>query len=172
MNRTNSIREKPIEIRAYQTGSPAKFISTNIKIAPEYWDKKEKRVHLNHPNSLVYNKTLYNLLFELQDYENKMINRYGSFSVEKIKEFKDKAKREYVSFKTYCYDELETVKNSNTARSKRMHLKAFFEEFNKGKEVFFDDLDTRLVKRYDLFLKKKGLAQNTVHNYYKTIKAL
>ena len=44
-------------------------------------------------------------------------------------------------------------------------------EFNKDKEVFFDDLDARLVKRYDLFLKRKGLAQNTVHNYHKTIKA-
>jgi len=34
LKRTNSIPEKPIEIRAYQTGSPAKFISTNIKVIP------------------------------------------------------------------------------------------------------------------------------------------
>ncbi len=172
LKRTNSILEKPIEIRAYQTGFPAKFIPTNIRIAPKHWDKKHKRVHLDHPNSLIYNKTLYNILFELQDYENKMINRHGSFSVEKIRDFRDNSKKEYTSFKAYCYDELEAITNGNTLRSKRMHLKAFFQEFNKGKEVYFDDLDTRLVKRYDLFLKRKGLAQNTVHNYHKSIKAL
>ena len=64
LKRTNSILEKPIEIRAYQTGSHSKFISTNIKVAPEFWDDKQKRVHLDHPNSLTYNKAIYNLLFE------------------------------------------------------------------------------------------------------------
>lgn len=75
LKRKNSIKEKPIEIRAYQTGSPAKFISTGIKIAPEYWDEDNKRVKLNHPNSLVYNQKIYGLLFELQHFENQMISK-------------------------------------------------------------------------------------------------
>lgn len=176
LKRTNSILEKPIEIRAYQTGFPAKFISTNIKIDPNYWDSKNKRVKLDHPNSLVYNKTIYNLLFELQDFENKMINRNGSFCVENIREFSNKSNKEYISFKEYCYDDLKAREenpsaNKRTLRSKRMHVKTFFEKFNKGKEVFFDTLDTRLIKKYDRFLKGWGYAQNTIHNYHKTIKA-
>ena len=176
MKRKNSIPEKPIEIRAYQTGFNPTFISTDIKISPEYWDSKQKRVNLDHPNSLIYNKTLYNLLFELQDYENKMINKYGSFCVKDLRDFSVKTKKEYVSFKDYCYDDIKDregslVANKATLRSNKRDFKSFFEKFLKDKQVFFDDLNTRLIKKYDRYLKNKGHSQTTIYGYHKTIKA-
>jgi len=174
--RKNSIPEKSIEIRAYQTGFIPQFVPTGIRIAPEYWDNKNKRVHLNHPNSLVYNKALYSLLFEVEAYENKMINKYGHFCVKDVRGFQDKAIKDYVSFKNYCLDDIKareesSVANKETLRSNKRDFKSFFEIFLKGKQVFFDDLDTRLIKRYDRFLKNKGHAQTTIYGYHKTIKA-
>ncbi len=177
LKRTNSILEKPIEIRAYQKGSSAKFISTSIKIAPEHWDEKNKRVAYSHPNHLVYNKKLYGLLLELESFENKMITRNnGSFSVERIREYKSDTFKEYHSFKTFCYDELENSVDGgdikkNTIKTHKTHFKTFFEDFHKKKELYFDDLDLRLIKKYDRFLHKKGASLNTIHSYHKTIKA-
>ncbi len=176
LKRTNSIREKSVEIRAYQKGSYPKFISTNIRVLPEHWDNEHKRVHLDHPNALTYNKKLYGLLFELQDFENKMINRHGSFSVQHIREFQSKEHKEYHSFKEFCYDELQNEIDSpdskkNTVKTHKTHLNTFFKEFNNNKEVYLDELDLRFIKKYDRFLRKRVSSQNTIHNYHKTIKA-
>jgi len=89
-------------------------------------------------SKLFPNKQLLGLLLELEDFENKMVNRYGSFSVKRIREFKSKQHKEYYSFKVFCYDTLENEVNNpdarkNTIKTHKTHLKTFFEDFYKNK---------------------------------------
>jgi len=173
-NRVNSIIEKPIHIRAKQGKTPL-YIETEISIGPEHWDENNKLI-INHPLSDVWNKKIYDLLFDIQAFENRIIreSKGKPFPIGRLKRYDPTTGQEQMSFNQYCKEELEdSTDTDSTKKSHKLHLKTFFEKFNEGKEIYFTDITVRLIKKYDRYLI--GLesinSQNTVHGYQKTIKA-
>ena len=74
-NRLNSKRLAPIHIEVYFNRESRKFIHTNIKIEPEYWDEKKRQVSSKHPQFINYNHKLKEKVDEIEAYEFELINR-------------------------------------------------------------------------------------------------
>jgi len=171
--RNNSIIEKPIHIRATQHRKTI-YLPTGIEVAPNQWSKKNKRI-VDHPLADIFNKKLYDQLFEVEAYEMQLVRQEKGewIPVELIKEYRNADNTGFRNFNEFCQYELEhsTIK-PNTKRTQKSHLKLFFTAFKKDKPVYFREVNVSLVKRFDRFVKSLEAvnSQNTVWGYHKTLK--
>ena len=86
-DRLNKHGQALIQIKAYQDGNN-RYFSTGIYIQPQYWDQRHRKVKHFHPNQYVYNQSIQAQLAEMEAFEIRMINRYGSFPLERLHEYK------------------------------------------------------------------------------------
>lgn len=169
-NRGNRLRKDgtaPIAIRCYQKGV-LKIVPTGICIAPKYWNKKTQEVKNSHPDAHILNKRLSKQLDKMRDYERELVKRYGSFHVGQIENYTDHQSNR-TSFTDFFRQELDdpTLSN-NTIRTRNTTLKKLL-KFNRGKKVYFEDLNFTFVRNFDRWLFKQGLAINTVHKHHKNL---
>lgn len=155
-----------IHIKAYQ-GRAYRYFSTNIWVRPDQWDEKNKRIKANHPNQYVFNTQIYKQLQEMEAYVNQMINRYGSFPLDRLHEYSIPISN-VRSFTEFFKEELQdsTIK-ADSLKPQRTTFNKLCEFRNP---VFFEDLTYSFITAFDRFLHKQKLNPNTIHRHHKTMK--
>jgi len=159
----NKQGEAPLEIRLYQKGSSPKY-KTILYLAPQFWDKKEKQVSLDHPNYFKYNQIISDTLQKMRDYENTVINRHGSCHVERLlSEYNRPALDLPKSFTAFYRQELLLIKAKKAQETYNNYYYSFKKLIEYQETVYFEDLSFDFVDRYQAFLKNKKLNNRTTN---------
>ncbi len=161
----NQYGEALIQIRAYQKGKNPRFFSTGVYVEPKYWDDRNKCVSNTHPNEHVYYQTITAQLQAMKAFENKMFNRYGRFSLDRLHEYdQGETRATDESFTSFFEREL----HGHTM--KPISKKAYKQTLNKlrafRKTVYFEDLEFRLINDFDQFLHRSKLDLNTIKKHH------
>lgn len=169
-NRKNRLKKDgtaPVTIRCYQN-KVQKHIQTGVSVEPKYWNKNRQEVKKSHSDAFILNKRIHEQLIKMRDYEKQMINRYGTCHIGQIGNYTD-YKSDQTSFTDFFKQELDDPTLSyNTIRTRRTTLKKLL-KYNRGKKVYFEDLNYTFIRGFDKWLFKQGLATNTVHKHHKNL---
>ena len=140
-NRLDKYGRAPIEIRITHDRQ-SKVVPTGIKVLPEEWNMKQRRVYKNNPHYIRYNKLIYDLLHELEAFELRKITEGKLYHIGLLDNRESKPKAaSFTAFWELLMHEDRTLK-LNTRKNHRTHLnhlKAFKET------VAFHELTVRVT---------------------------
>lgn len=168
-DRLNQYGNALIQIRAYQNAR-SRYFSTGIHIKPKQWDQRNRKINASHPNHFVYNQQITRLIEEIEAFEIKMINRHGSFPLDRLHEYEINSYQieESISFTEFF--EYELSASDMKPDSHKMYkltlkkLKAF------KKTVHFEELNYSFVSAFDSFLKAQGLGLNSIKKHHNRLR--
>ena len=155
-----------------------KFVDTQIKGTPEFWDFSKNRFKPTHPNAIKLNQRINQILTDYEEYELSFLNAKRPFFLSMFNDVYKKS--EFLNFNEFFKIELE---NSNLApATKKSHTSTLNRLNDFKKEIPFDSINFEFLHDFERFLRsdkcdvkyknqpQRKLCQNTIHKYFKNIK--
>ena len=170
--KTLSNGEHPLMICIYNNRK-RKYQSIGISINPAYWDFEKNQPKPKCPNKEYLNRiiseklnTINNEIIRLQS-ENKNFTATSiienCFTKEKIATVED----------VFNY-QMNLLKEGGR-RGYLLSIKQVYNSliaFNKHLDIFFSDIDISFLRRYENWLRKNNLAENTIGIRFRTLRAI
>lgn len=164
--------EHPLMIRLCQ-GRKLKYLSLGISILPQFWDFDKNKPRRNCPNKELIN----NLITEkTKEFSNQIIefkSESKDFTVTKLVEVVVGG-NSIQTVSDFLHSEIDRLYNEGRLKyaSTFKELRASLLEFNKHLDVYFSDIDLNWLKQYELFLRNKGLGDNSIGVRFRTFRVL
>lgn len=159
--------------------SQKSYISLKKSISKDFWDSKNGSIIINTKNKDEKRKLqLFQLLLEekMTSYRSKLLEleiRNPNYTINDIIDlFKDNYSSSFVFvFFDSVINQLQ--KSGKIGNSKAYdNTYASFKKFLNNKDISFDNLDYRLIKKYDEYLQCNKVSVNTISYYMRTLRAL
>lgn len=155
-----------VQIEAYKDRS-RKFFTTGIYLKPQYWDFEKERVKPTHPDHYTLNTLINNKINELKEVEKKMVLEGQEITIETFAQNMKRIECEkLVSFMRIQLDNHLDLKDRTLTDLENTIRK--IEAYNPN--VNIQNVDYNFIKGFDTFLKKEGLAINTIAKQHKNLK--
>jgi integrase len=148
-------------------------INSGISVPEKLWNQQKSEVDKSHPNAKLINLKLSKTYFQVQQ---AILKYEDNFSIEAIRNFIDGKPelQKTLNFKTFTdnliNEMFETEKTGNalvyTTASNR------FLEFCNNPSIRFDEIDYLVLEKFNHFLVLEGLKQNSISNYFRTLRAI
>ena len=154
-----------------------KHITTDIHIFPNLWNYNSQRPKEDDHDSMIIANRIdsdVNLLNNIiRDLDNDRIRNNTDFSVEDvINRFRSPERR--VSVTNFMEEQIELLLACNkpgTARNYRSTLDNFL-GFLNGKKLYFQEMTTQLIERYNDYLLRKGIVRNSLSFYMRILRSV
>ena len=164
--------ESPLMIRVCKDRK-RKYLSLGVSINPIHWDFTKNKPKPNCPNkeqletliaekSKVYSEKILELksmekeftaISLVEQVNNASIKRtVNDLFLEQLRRLTDENRRGYMLSCRQVYNSLV--------------------EFNKHLDIYFSDIDVTWLRKYETWLRKKGLAENTIGIRFRTLRAI
>lgn len=164
--------ELPLKVRICKDRK-SRYINLGVSTKAEDWDFSKNRLKDSHPNKDEIEKlitrtisTLKEKIIELkaeqQDFTaqslldrlNKSATRktVGDIFNEQMQRLADEGRRKYMLSLRYVYNTLIT--------------------FNKHLDIYFSEIDIIFLRRYETWLRKRGVAENTIGIHFRSLRAV
>lgn len=171
-SKTLSNGEHPLMI-CISKESKRKYLTLGVSILPQHWDFEKNKPKRNCPNKDLVQRLI-----------NEKINLYTEYILELNtinKEFTitnliDKVNG--VSNKCTVQQLFDIHINELKQQGRLKYASTFKElnnsliEFNYQLDIFFSDIDTSWLKNYEMWLRKRGLADNSIGVRFRTLRAI
>ncbi|WP_423147006.1 phage integrase SAM-like domain-containing protein [Rubrolithibacter danxiaensis] len=153
-------------------------IATGIRVQKDYWDEQSSQLKRTHPNFSVVNPTLLETYLKVQRVIHQL-EEVREFSFEALKErlseqpeaSKVYSKVSFNEFSKNLVQDLISINRSGNAIVYRTASNRLI-TFADNKQIKFKDIDYNLLEGFKNSLVKDGVKTNTVHNYFRTIRAI
>lgn len=155
-----------------------KFVDTQIKVSPEFWDISKNRFKSLHPNSIKLNQRLNQILTDFEEFELSFLNSKKPFFINMFDDVYKKV--EFLNFNEFFKKELD---NSNLSLPTKKSHQSTLNRLNEfRKDISFENINFEFLHDFERFLRSdkcdikyknqpsKKLGQNTIHKYFKNIK--
>ncbi|MFK2820401.1 site-specific integrase [Flavobacteriaceae sp. LMIT009] len=146
-------------------------INSGLAVFKQYWDYEETEINSDHPNARLLNLKL---LKEYYNIEKAILMLDDNFTIEKLRSIiKGGSLKQSKSFKEFTQqliNEMLATNNIGNAIVYRTAMNRFL-AFCKH-DIQFTEMDYELLTKYEHHLKLKGLKQNSISNYFRTIRAI
>ncbi len=154
-----------VKVRAYRN-SEIRYFSTGVFIKPNQWNEKTQTVR-NHPLQTELNQRLREVLNQLETYEAEQVKKFGALSLKSL----DNAfsKHRGMTFTEFYTDQLKAMPKGNSTKKSHQNTLNKLLQF-KPKGILFEDLDYKLLKSFEVFLRSQDLMQNTIHKNFKNLR--
>lgn len=168
-----SNNESPLMLRVTKDRKP-KYVSLGISVNPAQWDFSK-----NQPKAECPNREYIEMLIadKIKEYSSKIIElkatnqEFTSTSlVEKVNAKCTKHKTVEVVFQEYMTSLIKAGRKSYALSIKQTYNSLM--EFNHNLDFYFSEMDMAWLKRYELFLREKKLAENTIGIRFRTLRAI
>lgn len=168
-----SNNESPLMLRVTKDRKP-KYVSLGISVNPAHWDFSK-----NQPKAECPNREYIEMLIadKIKEYSAKIIElkatnqEFTSTSlVEKVCTKHTNRKTVEVIFKEYMTSLIKAGRKSYSLSIKQLYNSLI--EFNHNLDFYFSEMDVAWLKRYELFLREKKLAENTIGIRFRTLRAI
>ncbi|WP_276345627.1 site-specific integrase [Daejeonella sp. JGW-45] len=166
----------PIVVRITH-GKNNTTLTTGIRINKEHWDKISQRINSKHSNFQLLNKSLGEYYLKVQKAILKL-QEEDKFSFESLKQFlsdrpvstKEATPVTFLEFSSKLIQDMIELNKSGNALVYQTAAKRL--TGYAGTSLFFQDIDYNLLDGFRKHLLLSGVKQNTVSNYFRTIKAI
>ena len=144
-----------------------KYVGTGIKLYSDQWGKDLKVK--NHPQSLVFNQKLNDMVSGIYDFVYQLSSQNIPFTFERLERYLNNSEsgttNSFLSFMEKRIYERQVT--DSTKQRQKCVLKAL-KEFGRIKD--FTDICDENIRAYDEFAKKRCKCQSSVYNYHKILK--
>lgn len=159
----------PVSVCAYLDGQ-RKYVTTDIKIKPEQWDKTRHQLKPSAPNFIQKNSYLRGIIEKLEKYEFEKIENGETVYLDELLECLEN-QRDKTDFLLFFREEVKknkkiTLNTQKVYNTTYKHLSEF------RKNIRFDDLTFQFVNDFENFLIDKGININSAGKYLKALKAV
>lgn len=154
-----------VQLRCY-LNKKQKFYSTGIYLKPGQWNADTRKIQ-KHPNLIVLNKKLRDLVVGIEDFETKVNFEGKVFGFSHIDSFLNGSTD--LGFVEWCRKMLEENKKIkySTYRAIRSKLNVIEES---GMLPNFSDLSYETIVKIDYYLRGKAKSVSTIFKYHSVIK--
>ncbi|TBV26550.1 hypothetical protein DMZ43_05645 [Meridianimaribacter sp. CL38] len=146
-------------------------INAGVSVLKEHWNSSTSNVNNSNSNAKSINLKLLNDYLAI---ERAILALDDKVTIEKLRLLiKGKTEAKTCSFKVFTQqlvDEMFKTKNTGNAIVYRTAMNRFL-DFCK-RDIMFSEIDYVLLQKFELHLKLKGLKQNSISNYFRTIRAI
>lgn len=162
----------PLMIRINK-GGKRKFISLGVSVLPKFWDFEKNQPKKNCPNKLYIEKLIAEKSRELTDNIIEMKSENKDFTASTLAE-KMGTRRKKKTVGELFSEHIGRLK----ANGRTGYALSFLEVCNSMKkynghlDIYFSEIDTVWLKRYEEWLRGKGAAENTIGRRMRTLRAL
>ena len=164
--------ELPLKVRICKDRK-SRYINLGVSTKAEDWDFSKNRLKGSHPNKDEIEKlitrtisTIKEKIIELkaeqQDFTaQSLLDRLNSSSTKKtvgeifneqMQRLTDEGRRKYMLSLRYVYNTLIA--------------------FNKHLDIYFSEIDITFLRRYETWLRKRGVAENTIGIHFRSLRAV
>lgn len=164
--------EHPLMVRICKDGKK-KYKSLGVSVNPKHWNFERNTLKLNCPNYEYLSKLIADKASELSAEIVKLKTERKEFTASTL--IDDRAKR--VKPKTvhdlFC-EQIQRL-NDEGRRGYMLSVKQVYNSlvsFNKHLDICFSDIDVCFLRRYETWLRKQGLAENTIGIRFRTLRAI
>lgn len=175
--RTKADDTYPIAVRVTYQRNNTTF-NTGLRVKSHLWDTGSLNVKSSHPNAQAYNKTISDFYSKVQNIAFQLINE-GEFTFEMLKERLNETvptpkKVSRVSFKEFgeqLVRDMLTVNQAGNAIVYQTTINRFMKYANNP-DLKFTEIDYNKLEGFKRHLMKDGVKQNTISNYFRTLRAI
>lgn len=164
--------EHPLMVRICKDGKK-KYKSLGVSVNPKHWNFERNTLKPNCPNYEYLSKLIADKASELSAEIVKLKTERKEFTASTL--IDDRAKR--VKPKTvhdlFC-EQIQRL-NDEGRRGYMLSVKQVYNSllsFNKHLDICFSDIDVCFLRRYETWLRKQGLAENTIGIRFRTLRAI
>ncbi|MGN6177841.1 MAG: phage integrase SAM-like domain-containing protein [Mucilaginibacter sp.] len=167
----------PVAVRVTFNRNNTTF-NTGIRIKPEQWDVKSLRIKPNHPNAQAYNKTITDFYSRIQNLSYELIHEQD-FSFQSLKDRlnttspvqKKHCKLIFKDFGDKLVSDMMAINQTGNAIVYQTAINRVM-TFSNNTKLKFTDIDYRFLEAFKRQLIKDGMKQNTISNYFRTLRAI
>jgi site-specific recombinase XerD len=153
-------------------------LTTGVRISQTQWNETTSQVLQAHPNFQLLNKTITEFYLKVQKV-TLQLESDNEFTIEALRErlsdnYKAPATVKRVYFKDYgdqLVSDLISINKAGNAMVYKVAIKRF-DEYVKNPKLKFTDINYNLLDGFKRQLLKDGVKQNTISNYFRTIRAV
>ena len=164
--------ESPLMLRITKDRK-RKYSSIGISLNPVYWDFEKNKPRRNCPNRLYIERLIAD---KIEAYRTKMIELQAE-----NKEFTATTLHEQMFDRNSkpTVDEVFQTQIKNLKQTGRMGYALSHQEvynslikFNKHLNIYFSDIDTIWLKRYETWLREQNFSENTIGRRFRTLRTV
>lgn len=158
-----------IHIEVYfKDGATRRWINTKIKIEKKHWGTTGayvNKVKPSHPNHIRINQFLSSKINEIETLIYNTLNSGGKFTPLLLENYltDNGSNIGFLSFYESETKQDELALSEGTKKEHRYTL-SILKEFHP--DMRFSDINFELIQSFDRFLRKRGLAQNTIYKHH------
>jgi integrase len=154
-----------VKVRAYRNAE-IRYFSTGVFLKPNQWNDRAQKVK-NHEMQTELNQRLREFLTQLETYEAEQVKKFGSLSLKSLDNAFSKSRG--MTFTEFYQAQVnEMPKGNSTKKSHQNTLNKLLLFRPKG--ISFEELDYKLLKSFEQFLRAQNLMQNTIHKNFKNVR--
>ncbi len=170
--KTLSNGENPIMIRVCKDGKK-KYKSLGVSVNPKFWNFEKNTLKPNCPNFDYLNRIIIDNASKLSEEIVKLKSERKDFTASTLIEGNEqRVKPRTVNDLFLAY--IKQLSDENR-RGYMLSVKQVYNSllaFNTHLDIYFHDIDNDFLKRYEIWLRKKGLAENTIGIRFRTLRAI
>lgn len=168
-----SNNESPLMLRVTKDRKP-KYVSLGISVNPTHWDFSKNQPKTECPNREYIEMFIAD---KIKEYSAKIIElkatnqEFTSTSlVENVRTKRTNRKTVESVFQEYMTSLIKSGRKSYALSIKQLYNSLL--EFNHNLDFYFSEMDVAWLKRYELFLRERQLAENTIGIRFRTLRAI
>lgn len=143
------------------------YLSTKIYVGPNQWNGKEV---INHPLADDYNTMLYNFILDIEKIEIGYWKRGMPVTLSLLKQSLSDNVKPNMTFTEFAKI---ITQNSKKKRSTKENIGSTIKLLSTYNTcITFEDVNYNFVRRFEDFLKKRGLKINTIAKHLRQLRAL
>lgn len=164
--------EHPLMIRVCKDGKK-RYQSLGISIPSKFWNFEKNILKPNAPNYEYLSKIIASKASELSTQIVKLKSEDKEFTASTLIEKTQQRVKPRTVNDLFC-EQIERLKDEDR-RGYMLSVKQVYNsllKFNKHLDIPFSDIDTLFLRRYETYLRKQGLAENTIGIRFRTLRAI
>jgi integrase len=170
--KTLSNGECPLMLCVYKDGK-RKYRSLGISINPKYWDFEKNQLKANCPNRAYLNKVISDKLKSVNDEIIRLHSENRDLTATSILNICRNTRKAITVgdlFKQY----IQRLDDENR-RGYMLSVKQVYNSmvaYNGHLDIYFSEIDVIWLRNYETWLRKSGLAENTIGIRFRTLRAV
>lgn len=148
-------------------------LNSGVSTLEQYWNDKKSEIYKLHPNSSLLNLKISKQYFKLQQV---MLTLDDNFSMSEFKTLiSDKPQStSQTTFKAFAEQLITQMTEVGRTGNALVYQTAVnrFTSYCNNRDVYFSEIDYTLLDKFSHHLIRGGLKQNSVSNYFRSIRAI
>lgn len=171
-SKTLSNGEHPLMIRVCKDGKK-KYKSLGVSVNPKFWNFEKNTLKPNSPNYEYLSRIIADKASELSEEIVKLKSERKDFTASTLLEENSQRVKPRTVNDLFC-EQIKRLQDEGR-RGYMLSVKQVYNSllmFNKHLDIYFTDIDTSFLRKYETWLRKQELAENTIGIRFRTLRAI